>query len=577
VTQTLDRSTEQVKAGDASLRFMATNKRPSGQGAWAHVGMQFEAPYFSIGPCDALGVWIHGDGKGEVLNLQLTTPREYMDALGEHYVTVDFTGWRYFEIPLRERDAARYRDYEWPYFSLGGIYMTPVNRSHIGEVNLYLNNLPPNDTATVYLSPIKALRTSRVQLGNPTVALNGQKLTLPTTLHRGDYVELTALDDCRVYDERGTLLARLGLQGEKPVLNAGDNQIAFSCDRPSGFSARAEITVIVSGPPLTDRTPAEKINWQLLRDEYDAPRVITKLDGQENAWDVVCRQGATSVPFGLEIDVQQVQASDAAYNGPDALTLESFDATAFFGEASVDSSAQPAYDAKGQSIAVLPGMTQTLERSTDQVKIGRASARYSATSTLADQSGWSVRGGRYLKPLDLSKAQAIGFWLYGDGKGEAFKLQLRDNSGGWLDMVTLVDFTGWRYQQFDFSGPGKLDRANVQHLLIYYNGIPSKQTVTCYVDEVRAVPALAGLRNPVLTIGDQRLAFPAELSTGDRLVFDGGKCRLHRRTAAELEWIEPRGGPVVLQPGRQRVVLSFDSDLLPQFRVAASLVKHYGP
>ena len=283
------------------------------------------------------------------------------------------------------------------------------------------------------------------------------------------------------------------------------------------------------------------------------------------------------MPFGVEIDVEQVQASDAAYNRPDALTLESFDDAGFFGEASADPPAQPVYDAKGQSSAVLPGVTQTLERSTDPVKIGKASARYSATSTLADNSGWSVRGGRYLKPLDLSKAQAIGFWLYGDGKGEAFKLQLRDKAGGWCDMVTHVDFTGWRYQQFDFSGPGKLDRANVQHLLIYYNGIPSKQTVTCYVDEIRAVPAIAGLRNPVLTIGGKRLVFPAELSTGDRLVFDGGKCRLHRRAAAELEWIQPQGGPVTLEPGRNRVVLSFDADLLPQFRVAASLVKHYAP
>ncbi len=575
VTQTLDRSTDQVQAGEASLRFTATSQRASGTGAWAHVGMPFDPPYFSITPCDALGVWIHGDGKGEVLNLQLTSPREYMDSLGEHYVTIDFTGWRYFEIPLRERDAARYRDYEWPYFSLGGIYMTAVNRSHIDQVNLYLNNLPPHDTATVYLSPIKALCTSRVPLANPTLAVNGQTLTLPTTLHSGDYVELTSRDDCRVYDERGTLLERLALPGELPNWMPGDNRLAFSCDRPAGSSARAELTAILSGPPLTDRSPADRINWQLLRDEYDAPRVVTKLDGRDNAWDVVCRSDATSVPFGFELDVEQAQASDAAYNRPDALTLESFDAAGFFGQAAADLPAQPEYDPQGQSVAVLPGVTQTLERSTDPVKLGQASARYSAASSLADQSGWSVHGGRYVKPLDLSRAQAIGFWLYGDGKGEAFKLQLRDRTGGWLDMVTHVDFTGWRYQQFDFSGPGKLDRANVQHLLIYYNGIPPRQTVTCCVDEVRAVPAIAGLRNPVLTVGGQRLVFPAELSSGDRLVFDGSRCRVHRRTATELEWIEPQGGPVTLQPGRNRVVLSFDTDLLPQFRVAASLVKHY--
>lgn len=576
VTQTLQGSTEQVKAGDASLRFAATNQRPSARGAWAHAGMRFEAPYFSITPCDALGVWIHGDGKGEVLNLQLSTPREYMQAYGEHYVTIDFTGWRYFEIPLRERDAARHRDYEWPYASLGGIYMTAVNRNHVGEVNLYLNNVPPGETATVYLSPIKALRTSRVPLANPAIALNGQQLSLPVTLHSGDYVELAALDDCRVYDERGTLLQRLTVPGEAPVLKAGENRLAFTCGRPEGYSARAELTAIACGPPLAERAPADQIQWQLLRDEYDAPRVVTKLDGHDNAWEVRCRKGEKAVPFGVEIDVEQMQASDAAYLSSDTLPLEGFDDEAFFGDASSQPAAAGRYEEKNRSSAALPGVTQTLERSTEQVKFGKASARYSATSTLANNGGWSVRGARFLKPLDLSRFQALGFWLYGDGRGEAFKLQLHDKAGGWCDMVTHVNFTGWRYQQFEFSGPGKLDRAQVTSLLIYYNSIPAKQTVTCYVDEIRAVPELAGLRNPTLTIGDQRLVFPAELSNGDRLVFDGSRCRLHRRAKPDIEWIQPQGGPATLDQGRHRAELSFDADLLPHFRVAVSLVKHYG-
>ncbi len=143
-------------------------------------------------------------------------------------------------------------------------------------------------------------------------------------------------------------------------MKAGENQFAFSCDNvgwvsdPTGvqkFSARAEITAIASGPPLTERTPADQINWQLLRDEYDAPRVVTKLDGKENAWEVLCRKGEKSVPFGVEIDVEQVQASDAAYNSPDALTLEGFDDAGFFGETPADPLAKPVYDAKGKSSA----------------------------------------------------------------------------------------------------------------------------------------------------------------------------------------------------------------------------------
>jgi hypothetical protein len=573
VTQALSRSTEQVKAGEASLRFTAKSQRESRKGAWAHMGLPFE-PYLSIKQCDALGVWIHGDGKGEVLNLQLTTPREYMRANSEHYVTIDFTGWRYFEIPLRERDAGKHRDYEWPYSDMGGIYMIPVNRNHIGALNLYLNNLPPNDSATVYLGPIKALRTRRVQLGNPTIELNGQKLMLPTTLESGDYVELASIEDCRVYNERGILRERLPLQGTIPVVKAGDNRIAFSCAPPQGFSARAEITVMASGEPLAGRTPPDQVNWQLLRDEYDAPRLVTKLDGKENSWEVICRKGEKRVPFGVEIDVEQVKTLDAASHRPDAVTLVTFDDPGFFADTPGSPIAKAVFDVKDRTVAVKTGVTQALQHSTDQVKLGKAAARYTATSTLPDNSGWSVYGRRYLKPLDLSQCKALGFWLYGDGKGEAFKLQLRDNAQGWIDMVTHVDFTGWRYQQFDFSGPGNLDRSKVQRLLIYYNGIPSNQTVTCCVDGIRAVPTIAALRNPELTIGTNRLAFPTELSTGDRLVFDGSHCRLYRKAGSEPEWIQPRGNPITLQPGRNTVVLSF-AEPLPQMRVAVSLVTHY--
>ena len=219
----------------------------------------------------------------------------------------------------------------------------------------------------------------------------------------GDYVELGSIDDCRVYDERGTLLERLALTGQAPLLKAGENRIAFSCDPPAGFSARAELTLAASGPPLAERSPATQINWQLLRDEYDMPRVVTKLDGKENSWEVICRKGEKPVPFGVEIDVQQAKPAGATPARPGTLTV----------------------------------------------------------------------------------------------------------------------------------------------------------------------------RNPQLAIGTQRLVFPAELSPGDRLVFDGSKCRVHRKTGSEPEWIQPQGVPATLQPGRNRVVLSFGSDLPPEFRIAVSLVKHY--
>ncbi len=576
VTHALSRSTAQVKVGDASLCFTATSQRSSGKGAWAQAGMRFEAPYLDIGPGEALGVWIYGDGKGAVLNLQLVTPREYMHAYAEHYVTIDFSGWRYVALPLRERAADRYHDYEWPYFSQHGIFRTHLDPHHVSEVNLYLNNLPPNDTVTIYLSPLRVLRTLRAELSNPVVELNGAALQIPTTLRSGDYIELQAADDCRVYDERGTLLERLTVGAAPPLLAAGMNQLHFSCTGPSGVEARAEVTLVAAGAPLSGRTPSAQVNWALLHDEYGLPRTVLAADGTEQRWEVICRPEGTSAALGLEIEVHETGITDAAYNSPSALTLEGFDDLDFFAESPENQFAQFVYDAQHKSLAAKPGVTQQLERSTERVKVGTGSARYTATSTLADNGGWSARGRRYLKPLDLSAYQGIGFWLYGDGRGEVFKLQLRDPAAGWFDMVTVVDFTGWRYVQFDLAGAESINLAAVEYLLIYYNGIPANQTVSCCIDAVRALPTGAGLRDPELSVGGKRQVFPVTLSVGDRLVYDGvGAGRLYRRGKAVPEAVQPQGAPLTLVPGRNAAVFAFGAGAPAQYRATVSLVKHY--
>ena len=38
-----------------------------------------------------------------------------------------------------------------------------------------------------------------------------------------------------------------------------------------------------------------------------------------------------------------------------------------------------------------------------------------------------------------------------DGQGQLFKLQLLDADGGHQDHYTRVDFSGWRYCQFDLG------------------------------------------------------------------------------------------------------------------------------
>ncbi len=574
VTHTVERSDEQTRPGMPSLRLTATSTRDTRRGAWAKAGRHFE-PHFNMGQCDAVGLWVHGDGKGELLNVQLSNPREYTHADAEHYITIDFEGWRYFALLLRERDAAAYRDYEWPYYSQHGIYRNRLVRDHVSELNFYLNDLPAQDTVTVYLSPIKALRTSEVELTNPTVEVNGEQLTIPVTLRSGRYVEMESAADCRVYDARCDLIERLSLDAGVPTLKEGENRLSFTCEGPAGLPSRANVMVVATGPALRGQAPRAEIDWGLLGQELERPQTVTELDGRQNRWDLVCRKGAGNARLEMELQVEKTGSTGESYEDPAALTVESFDDLSFFADSPGNEFAKYVYDSENKGVAVKPGVTQEMTRSTEAVKVGASSARYTATSTRTDGGGWSARGRRFAEALDLSAFAGLGAWLHGDGQGESLKLQLRDEAGAWHDMVTRVDFGGWRYVEFDISG-ANLDLSKIEYLIIYFNGIPGGRTVTCHIDDVRALPAAPPVQRPELTVAEKRIVFPVELSAGDRLVFKGMKdCWVQSGPKGQREAVRPEGKSATLTPGDNRVTLNFGADSPQAFRVTVSLAKLY--
>ena len=578
VTQVFASPRDEVKAGGssdrASVRFSATNSNDTRRGAWTKVGTGF-LPHFDMEEGNAIGLWVHGDGKGEILNVQLSNPREYSHAYAEHYVTIDFTGWRYFELLLRERDSARYRDYGWPYYSQHGIYRTFLTRDHVSELNLYLNNLPPDDTATVYLSPIKTVRTADIELRNPRIEVNGKAFTLPVRLPSGSYLELESSTDCRVYDARCELLERIRLPDDLPSLRSGENQVTFTCPEPEGFEARASVTITARGPAFRGSPAADEIDWALLRQEYELPRLVTALDGDQNRWDVACRPSAESPQLHFELTVEQTGARGEAYDDPAARTIESFEDLGVYADSPDNEFAKYVYDGEHANISTKPGVTQSLDPSSEIVKVGTSSARYSATSTRSDNSGWSARGRRFPELLDLSASAGIGLWLHGDDKGEVFKLQLRDDTGAWHDMTARVDFSGWRRIEFDLGG-ANLDLARIEYLLFFYNAIPAGQTVTCHVDDIRVLPRTSAISHPTLAVSGQAVTFPVQLFAGDRLAFDGmDDCRIYRTAAGQPERVRPTGTTPALKPGRNPVTLTLGPGSADEFRLLASLVKVY--
>ncbi len=99
--------------------FHATSSGESPRdGSWIKMEKKFE-PWLNLEKNQALGVWVKGDGNGELLNLRIESPEHIsMGARGDHFINIDFTGWRYFE--LLEIESSRFNDYIWPdeYFNI---------------------------------------------------------------------------------------------------------------------------------------------------------------------------------------------------------------------------------------------------------------------------------------------------------------------------------------------------------------------------------------------------------------------------------------------------------------------------
>ncbi len=240
-------SQDLVKTGKTSGFFTATSTHTTPTAAWTKVEKRFSPP-LNLSAQQALGLWIHGDGQGQMLNVQLRSPSHVVAGIGDHYIPVDFTGWRYFE--LIEPEGARHAQYQWPYGDIYSIYRESVSFAHVESLSLWYNNLSPGKKATCYLSPIKAVPLMPTKLIRPSIAVGGTTLTLPVEIESGQYLELQGPTDCKLHGPQGQMLRDVKPEGQVPILASGANEVRFQCGSPPGLRARAYVTVITQGKPL---------------------------------------------------------------------------------------------------------------------------------------------------------------------------------------------------------------------------------------------------------------------------------------------------------------------------------------
>jgi hypothetical protein len=236
-----------VRDGAAYGRLTATNTRPERQGTWASFRKTFDPPLNLTGH-QGLGVWVRGDGKGQVLNFQLRSPTHLSPAYGERYVVVDFEGWRYFE--LIELDADRYRDYTWPYPGGYPMYRELIRPEAIETLTIWCNNLPPDDSIQVDFRPVLALPLVPSRLSKPRLTIGGAIVEFHVEFESGAYLEIGPDGRGQLYGANGQSLADVTAPHDLPRLVPGDNTVEFTCERPAPPASRARVTLFTRGQPF---------------------------------------------------------------------------------------------------------------------------------------------------------------------------------------------------------------------------------------------------------------------------------------------------------------------------------------
>jgi hypothetical protein len=245
-------SEEKTPAGEPAILFSAqsTGKSPQ-NGSYINMETRFD-PLLDLDKNQALGVWIRGDGNGQLLNFSIKSPRHISHgANGYRFVRIDFTGWKYFE--LVEIESSKISDYMWPNdspFYVYDSYRHTVQFRSVEKLQLWYNDLPEGKQVNVLVGPVKAVPMVTGIIENPAVAIGEKKIEFPVTLESGMYLEYRSPDDCKLYGSKGELLREVAPRGTVPELARGSNEISFSGVSPGEVNTRVQVTVISEGAPL---------------------------------------------------------------------------------------------------------------------------------------------------------------------------------------------------------------------------------------------------------------------------------------------------------------------------------------
>jgi hypothetical protein len=234
-------------SGKSGLFFAKSGEAQPREGLYIKMVKKFD-PWLDINTNQALGVWVKGDGNGELLNFRIESPRHLSSgARGDHFVKIDFTGWKYFE--LVEIESSEFSNYIWPDsgFYVYDSFRHTVQFKNVDKIQLWYNNIPAGKEVKCVIGTIKALPLVPITVIDPEITIGMQKLIFKVKMESGMYLEFNAPGDCKLYGPKGEFLQDVRIWGNIPVISNGENDISFNCQGSLGVSSRVQVTMITEG------------------------------------------------------------------------------------------------------------------------------------------------------------------------------------------------------------------------------------------------------------------------------------------------------------------------------------------
>jgi len=217
VTQTFVTSDQDAKVGARCGVLAADNA--GGPEAWGGIGRRFGAP-LDLSAHKALALWIHGDGQGELLRVQL------WDTSGHHadwLPAITYTGWRLHVFPMAEAAG-----FDW---------------TRVEYLLFYGNSIPAKASVQVRLDDLRALPALLpvAPLCQPALAVGAARLTYDVTLQPRQGLTDEGPGGVRFWPGRMGAAEPVAARGQPLELQPGLNTVTFSCDTRAGFPAGTQV------------------------------------------------------------------------------------------------------------------------------------------------------------------------------------------------------------------------------------------------------------------------------------------------------------------------------------------------